>query len=139
MTGGRQCNGVIMFGINRKMSADGKAERIKELEKINADYEKLIADLKIKVKRVEDKLAVHIKNLREFERRAMETKEEHSGIKKQRVAENKFLLRRYKELDKQGRALERKIDREFVKKEKSGPSLMWRLRAIKDKILDFIR
>ena len=139
MTGGRQCNGVIMFEISRKTRVDNKSERINELEKINADYKKLVADLEIRVKHVEDKLAVHIKNLREFERRARETKEEYGRIKKQQVAENKFLLRRYKKLESRARVLERKMDREFVRKEKPGPSPMWRLMAIKDKILDVIR
>ena len=128
-----------MFGINRKTEADSKTERVKELEKINAKYKKRIAKQEIMIKRLDDKMVVHIKNLKELEQRAKETKEEHDMIKRQHVAENKLLLRHCNKLESQARDLERRIDREFVKKEKPSPSLMWRLRTIKDKILDFIR
>ena len=148
MTGGRQCNGVIMFGINRKMSADGKAERINELEKMNASYKKQIIKLENDAKQISE-LAIMIKKLKDRSKtqgreiatlvqRMKEIEEEHGRMKKQHSAEINVLARRYKELKRQARALERKMDREFVKKKKPRPSLMGRILAIRDRILDLI-
>ena len=137
-----------MFGINRKTEADSKTKRIKELEIMNAGYKKQIiklenqvkqiAELENMVKQLEDVMKKRTLVLATRKRLAKEIEEEYGRIKKQNVAENKLLLRRYKELERYARALERKMDREFVKKEKPSPSLMGRIRAIRDKILDLI-
>ncbi len=137
-----------MFGINRKMSADSKAERIKELERVNAYYKKQIiklendakqiSELEIMIKKLEGRSKTQGLEIATLVQRMKEIEEEHGRMKKQHAAEINVLARRYKELKRQAKALERKMDREFVKKKKPRPSLMGRIRAIRDKILDFI-
>ena len=137
-----------MFGISRKISADSKAERIKELERVNAYYKKQIiklendakqiSELVIMIKKLEDRSKIQGREIATLVQRMKEIEEEHGRMKKQHAAEINVLARRYKELKRQAKALERKMDREFVKKKKPRPSLMGRIRAIRDKILDFI-
>ena len=130
------------------MSADSKVERIKELERVNASYKKQIIklendvkqflELEVMIKKLEDRSKKRALETTTLTRRVKEIEEAECGLKKQNAAENQLLLRRYKELEKWSRALERKMDREFVKKKKPRPSLMGRIMAIKHKILDFI-
>ena len=130
------------------MSADSKAERIKELERVNTYYKKriikleneakLIVELQSMVKQQVDRSKKRVLKIATLTRRTKEVEEAYGQLKKQNVAENKLLLRRYKEQARQYRALERKMDSEFVKKKKPRPSLRGRIMAIKHKILDFI-
>ena len=137
-----------MFGISRKTNMANKSERIKELERVNAYYKKQIiklendakqiSELEIMIKKLEGRSKTQGLEIATLVQRMKEIEEEHGRMKKQHAAEINVLARRYKELKRQAKALERKMDREFVKKKKPRPSLMGRIRAIRDKILDFI-
>ena len=137
-----------MFGISRKISADDKTERNKELERMNAGYKKQIIklendskqflELEVMIKKLEDESKKRAIEMASLTLRIKEAEEAQYRRKKQNDAENRLLLRRCKEQERQYRALERKIDREFVKKKKPRPSLMGRIRAIRDRILDLI-